>query len=179
MHELLSSFWLYVGSLDGTLVHDSVPSKYTAEPYLSTSEQLDESVYEENTARMLPDMGMLQRIEFLLLALAGCINQQDLRIIEYFLAENRVLREVVGKKRLRLTDEQRRRLAVKGKLLSRKLLREFASIVTPDTILRWHHRLIAMKWDYSRLRGPGRSRLSLPRTPSVGPTIVRSPYSTR
>ena len=77
---------------------------------------------------MLPDMGMLQRLEFLLLALAGCINQHDLRIIDYLLAENRVFREVVGKKRLRLTDEQRRRLAVKGKLLGRKLLREFASI---------------------------------------------------
>lgn len=109
---------------------------------------------------MLPDMGMLQRIEFLLLALAGCINQQDLRIIEYLLAENRVFREVVGKKRLRLTDDQRRRLAVKGKLLGRRLLREFASIVTPDTILRWHHRLIAMKWDYSSKRGPGRPHLA-------------------
>ena len=109
---------------------------------------------------MLPDMGMFRRIEFLLLALAGCINQHDLRIIEYLLEENRVFHEVVGKKRLRLTDEQRRRLAVKGKLLGRKLLSEFASIVTPDTILRRHHRLIAMKWDYSAKRGPGRPRLA-------------------
>ncbi len=109
---------------------------------------------------MLLDMSTLQRLEFLLLALAGCINQHDLRIIDYLLAENRVFREVVGKKRLRLTDEQRRRLAVKGKLLGRKLLREFAGIVTPNMILRWHHRLIAMKWDYSAKRGSGRPRLA-------------------
>ena len=97
----------------------------------------------------------LQRLEFLLLVLAGCINQHDLRIIHYLLAQNRVFREVVGKKRLRLTDEQRRHLAVKGKLPGRKLLREFASLVTPDTIRRWRHRLIEMKWDYSAKRGPG------------------------
>ncbi len=106
-------------------------------------------------------MGTLQRFEFLLLALAGCINRHDFLIIDYLLAENRVYREIVGKKRLRLTDEQRRRLAVKGKLLGRKMLREFASIVTPDTILRWHHRLVAMKWDYSAKRGPGRPRLAI------------------
>jgi hypothetical protein len=27
-----------------------------------------------------------------------------------------------------------------------------ATIVTPDTILRWHRELVAAKWDYSRLR---------------------------
>ncbi len=36
---------------------------------------------------------------------------------------------------LRLTDDQRRRLAAKGKVLGRKLLGEIATIVTPDTIL--------------------------------------------
>ena len=49
-------------------------------------------------------------------------------------------------RRLRLTDDQRRRLAVKGKALGRKALARLATIVTPDTILRWHHRLIAAKW---------------------------------
>ncbi len=86
---------------------------------------------------MLPNMGTLNRLEFLLLALAGCINRHDFLIIEYLLTENQVFREIVGKKRLRLTDKQRRRLAAKGKLLGRRLLGEFASIVTPDTILRW------------------------------------------
>jgi len=109
---------------------------------------------------MLPNMSTLQRLEFLLLALAGCINRHDFVIIDYLVTENRVYREAVGKKRLRLTDDQRRRLAVKGKLLGRKLLGEFASIVTPDTILRWHHRLVTMKWDYSSRRGPGRPRIA-------------------
>lgn len=61
-----------------------------------------------------------------------------------------------GQKRLRLTDDQRCRLAAKGKTLGRKLLDEIATLVTPDTILAWHRRLIARKWDYTSRRGPGR-----------------------
>jgi putative transposase len=104
-------------------------------------------------------MSAFQPLEFLLIALAGWINQRQLRIIEYLQEENRVLKQQLGKKRLRLSDVQRRRLAVKGKLLGRKLLKEFAAIVTPDTILRWHRKLIAQKWDYSARRGPGRPRI--------------------
>ncbi len=55
---------------------------------------------------MLPNMVTLQRLEFLLLALAGCINRQDFLIIDYLLTENQGFREVVGKKRLRRTNEQ-------------------------------------------------------------------------
>jgi hypothetical protein len=58
----------------------------------------------------------------------------------------------LGNKRILLTDDQRRRLAVKGKALGRKTLREITTIVTPDTILRWHRQLIAQKWDYSACR---------------------------
>ena len=47
------------------------------------------------------------------------------------------------KSRLKLTDNQRRRLAVKGKPLGRRLLHDFACIVTPDTILSWYRRLVA------------------------------------
>jgi putative transposase len=54
-----------------------------------------------------------------------------------------------GKNRIRLTDDQRRMLAVKGKALGRKTLRELTTIVTPDTILRWHRELVAQKWDHS------------------------------
>ena len=61
--------------------------------------------------------------------------------------------------RLRLSDEQRRRLAAKGKELGRKLLAEVATLVTPDTILRWHRELIARKWTYSR-RQTGRPPIS-------------------
>jgi len=73
-------------------------------------------------------------------------------VIEYLRAENRVLREKLGKKRILLNDDQRRRLAVKGKILGRKMLEQMATIVTPGTILRWHRELVAEKWDYSRCR---------------------------
>src|SRR5262245_56550392 len=58
--------------------------------------------------------------------------------------------------RIRLTDEERRRLARHGHRLGRRRLREVATIVTPDTILRWHRQLIARKWTYAKKRG-GRS----------------------
>jgi hypothetical protein len=58
-------------------------------------------------------------------------------VIDYLQEENRVLREQCGARRLRLTDDQRRRLAAKGRRLGRRLLREIATIVTPDTLLRF------------------------------------------
>ena len=57
-----------------------------------------------------------------------------------------------------ITDGQRRRLAAKAKGLGRKLLAEFATIVTPETLLAWHRQLIAHKYDGSGQRGPGRPR---------------------
>ncbi|MFH2010128.1 MAG: hypothetical protein ABI333_26255, partial [bacterium] len=74
------------------------------------------------------------------------------------LEENRVLREHLGGRRPRLNDDQRRRLASKGKALGRAALRNFAGIVTPDTIMRWYSQLIAQKYDGSKRRGPGRPR---------------------
>ncbi|QDU92425.1 integrase core domain-containing protein [Lignipirellula cremea] len=63
-------------------------------------------------------------------------------------------------KRIRLTDDQRRILAVKGKALGRKTLRELTTIVTPDTILRWHRELVAKKGDHSEKRkSVGRPRI--------------------
>jgi putative transposase len=90
--------------------------------------------------------------QMLLLILAGWINQQQQKAIEYLIAENRILREKIGKKRILLTDDQRRRLAIKGKVLGRKALAEICGIVTPETILRWHRNLVADKWDYSKRR---------------------------
>ncbi len=100
--------------------------------------------------------GIFGPLEFLLICLAGWLNQHERAINEYLRAENRIFREQLGKKRIRLTDDQRRRLAVLGKTLGRKALQEWGSIVTPDTIMRWYRKLIAMKWDYSARRGPGR-----------------------
>ena len=63
-----------------------------------------------------------------------------------------MLREQIGDRRLRLDDDQRRRLAAKGKALGRDLLSKIATIVTPDTILRWHRTLIAEKHTFARNR---------------------------
>jgi hypothetical protein len=79
-----------------------------------------------------------------------------LELINYLREENRVLREQLGGKRLRFNGDQRRRLAVKARGLGRKLLQEVATIVTPETLLGWHRRLIAQKYDGSRQRGRGR-----------------------
>jgi putative transposase len=75
----------------------------------------------------------------ILCALAGWLNREQAAVIEYLLAENRTWRELNGSKTPRLNDDQRRRLAVKGKCLGRKLLMDFTTIVTPGTILRWHN----------------------------------------
>ena len=69
-----------------------------------------------------------------------------------------MLREQLGGRRLRFTDDQRRRLAAKGKGVGRKLLAEVATIVTPETLLAWHRKLIAQKYDGTSKRGPGRPR---------------------
>jgi hypothetical protein len=63
----------------------------------------------------------LDPFRFLLIALSGWMNQQQLQLIDYLREENRVLREQLGEKRLRFNDDQRRRLAAKAKGLGRKL----------------------------------------------------------
>jgi len=104
---------------------------------------------------------VLQPWQLLLVVLAGWINRQQQEIIEYLRTENQILKESHGKKRIPLTDDQRRRLAVKGKILRRRMLGEIGTLVTPDTILRWHRQLVAQKWDYSHLRKKiGRPRMS-------------------
>ena len=92
---------------------------------------------------------------FFVVALAGWINREQQQVIEYLQTENQVLREQIGARRIRFTDEQRRRLAVLGREIGRKALSEIGSIVTPDTILRWYRRLVARKYDGSKKRGPG------------------------
>jgi transposase InsO family protein len=94
--------------------------------------------------------------QLLLISLAGWINQQQQDVIEYLQEENRVLHEKLGNKRLRMNDAQRRRLAVRAKKLGRRALHELTTIVTPETLLAWHRRLIAQKYDGSKQRGPGR-----------------------
>src|SRR6516162_10281592 len=101
---------------------------------------------------------LLDRFRLLLTSLAGWMNQRHLQTIDYLREENRVLREQLGDRRLRLTNEQRRRLAAQAKGLGRSVLAEVATIVTPETLLAWHRRLIAQKYDGSASRRPGRPR---------------------
>lgn len=95
-------------------------------------------------------------LRFLLLALTGWWSEQRQQAVAYLIEENRILRAQLGGQRIRLTDEDRRRLARCGHRLGRRRLRDVATIVTPDTILRWHRQLIARKWTYATRR-PRRS----------------------
>ena len=94
------------------------------------------------------------------------MNQQQQFTMDYLREENRVLKEQLGGRRLRLNDDQRRRLAAKAKRLAHRVLAEVASIVTPETLLAWHRKLIAHKYDGTAHRAgrgdrapPERSRL--------------------
>ena len=101
---------------------------------------------------------ILHTWQFIVLALAGWMNRQQQDIVAYLTEENRVLREQLKGKRIRFTDDQRRRLAAKGKALGTKVLREVCTLVTPETVLRWYRTLTAKKYDSSAKRGPGRPR---------------------
>jgi transposase InsO family protein len=105
---------------------------------------------------------MLYPWQLLVVSLTGWLNRQQQAVVEYLRTENQVLKEKFGKKRVLLNDDQRRRLAAKAKVLGRRALSEIATIVTPDTLLRWHRMLIAKKWDYSnrRNKNPGRPPVS-------------------
>jgi putative transposase len=94
-------------------------------------------------------------LQLLLLCFAGWINRNQQLVIEYLQEEVKVLREQLGRKP-RFNDDQRRSLAAKAQKLGRERLHRFASIVSPKTLLDWHRRLIARKYDGSSRRSPGR-----------------------
>lgn len=94
-------------------------------------------------------------LQFCLLFLAGRIEENQQLLIEYLQEEIKVLREQLGRKP-RFTDRQRIRLAAKAKKASIDTLRSIAPIVTPETLLKWHKRLIARKCDGASKRLPGR-----------------------
>ena len=100
---------------------------------------------------------MSDYLRFFFLLTAAWINRDQQKIIDYLTEEIRVYQELCKGYRLRFTDKQRRRLSVKAKALGRKTLEQFASLVTPDTLLRWFRSLVARKYD-GTARRPGRGR---------------------
>src|SRR5688572_22101411 len=96
-------------------------------------------------------------LTFLLMAVSGWVHRHQLCVIEFLQAENRMLKERLRGKRIRFTDEERALLARKAKAVGRKALLELDTIVPPDTLMRWHRRLVADKWNFSKRRSPGRA----------------------
>ena len=95
-------------------------------------------------------------LSFLLMITAGWVHRHQLIVIEFLQAENRLLKARLRGKRIRFSDAERALLARKAKAVGRKALLELETIVSPDTLLRWHRRLIAEKWNFVHRRGPGR-----------------------
>ncbi len=73
---------------------------------------------------------VIQSSHLLVIALAGWLKRQQQAVIDYPIEENRVLKEQLEEQRLRFTDEQRIRLAVKAKVLGRRSLDELETLVT-------------------------------------------------
>ncbi len=101
-------------------------------------------------------------LHFFVFTVAGWINRGQQDIIEYLRDENRILREQLGGRRLRLTDDQRRRLAIRAKVLGGAALRGFSCIVTPDTLLGWYRKLVAAKYNGAVLPNNSTSRAHWP-----------------
>jgi len=95
----------------------------------------------------------LDPFSFLVISIAGWMNQRQQQVIEYLVEENRVLREQIGNRRMRFNDHQRCRLAAKAKKLGRKILAQIATIVTPDTL--WHRirQAVATVTEFERVCG--------------------------
>jgi putative transposase len=98
-------------------------------------------------------------LSFLLMVVSGWVHRHQLTVIEFLQAENRLLKEKLQGKRLRFTDAERALLARKAMAVGRKALLELDTLVSPDTLLRWHRRLVAQKWNFVHRRGPGRPRI--------------------
>jgi putative transposase len=88
-----------------------------------------------------------------LLVLTGWLERREREALAYLIEENRLLRRQLGSRRLRLTDDDRRRLAARAYRVGRRALFDIATIATPDTLLRWHRQLIARKWTYATCPG--------------------------
>src|ERR671935_431312 len=105
----------------------------------------------------------------LLAYITGSVDQALLLRNESLVTENRILRNQI-KGCVRLSDGERKTLAEIGQKLGKQALQEVAKIVKPDTILGWHRKLVAQKFDGSLQRKAlGRPMID----PEVEALIVR------
>jgi hypothetical protein len=88
----------------------------------------------------------------MLLARREVSKEAELLVLRH---ENAVLRRQTA--RIRYQPADRLRLAALSALIPRHQWREVFA-VTPATLLAWHRRLTARKWDYTSRRRPGRPR---------------------
>ena len=103
---------------------------------------------------------VLQPWHVLITILSLWLHEHLQRRIDFLNNQVEELMKLNGKKRILLSDDARRSLAVKGRSLGLKALRELTTIVTPETIMRWHRDLVAKKWDYTQQRkAVGRPRV--------------------
>jgi putative transposase len=106
------------------------------------------------------DLSLPLPLQFLAAWLAVWLGRFLQEQVDYLKAENHLLREKLGPKRVMLTDAERRKLATLGKALGRRGLAAVATIASPETILRWYRELVAKKYDGSQQRGQGRPKTS-------------------
>jgi Homeodomain-like domain len=111
----------------------------------------------------------------LLAYITGTVDQGLLLRNAYLVTENRMLRHQI-KGRVRLRDGERKTLAAIGQKLGKQALKDIATIITPDTILAWHRRLMVQKFDGSPQRkAPGRPKIA----PDLEALIVRMAQENR
>jgi putative transposase len=111
----------------------------------------------------------------LLAYIRGTVDQELLLRNEYLVTEHRILHNQIPG-RVRLTDGERTTLAAIGQKLGKQALKEVATIVKPDTILGWHRKLVAQKFDGSQQRkAPGRP----PIDPELEALVVRMAQENR
>ena len=79
-------------------------------------------------------------LTYLLLVVCGWVYRRQLIVIEYLQAENSMLKERLRGKRIRFSDAERALLARKAKAVGRKALQKLDTLVSPDTLMRWHRR---------------------------------------
>jgi putative transposase len=103
--------------------------------------------------------------ERMLAYITGTVDQELLLRNEYLAAENRILVAQI-KGRLLLSDAEKATLAEIAHRLGRKALKEVAAAAKPDTLLAWYRKLIANKFDGSKVR-KSRGRRELTKKPSV------------